>query len=156
MILQTISKFIKPDIEKRNLLVVMAAVWSIGGIILFYRGVTTIFYSDNLIGLKLFIGIFFGVIFYYFMFSKIVIKHTTRLVNIENEKPCLFSFINLRSYFLMVLMISTGVFLRKSEVIPLEYLSGFYIVMGTPLLISAFRFFYFRINYNQTCRLYIK
>jgi len=47
------------------------------------------------------------------------------------------------------LMISMGITLRKTGIVPLEYLSLFYVAMGTPLLMSAFRFYYNGINYKK-------
>jgi hypothetical protein len=42
---------------------------------------------------------------------------------------------------MMMLMISTGVLLRRFNVFNPEYLFTFYIGMALPLLISAFRFY---------------
>jgi hypothetical protein len=43
---------------------------------------------------------------------------------------------------MMMLMITTGILLRRFDVINREYLFTFYIGMALPLLISASRFYY--------------
>jgi hypothetical protein len=43
----------------------------------------------------------------------------------------------------MTLMISFGVTLRLSGIVPLNYLSLFYVAMGIPLFMSAIRFYYY-------------
>lgn len=50
---------------------------------------------------------------------------------------------------MMTLMICLGIILRKTGVIPLEYLSAFYIAMGMPLLLSSFRFYYNSISFKK-------
>jgi hypothetical protein len=83
-----------------------------------------------------------GMIFYFILFSRISLKHINRILNLNIEQPCLFSFFNWRSYFLMSIMISTGITLRLTGIVPITYLSYFYIAMGTPLFISSLRFYY--------------
>lgn len=42
-----------------------------------------------------------------------------------------------------------GITLRKTGIVPLEYLSVFYIMMGIPLAMSVFRFYYNGIYYKK-------
>lgn len=76
-------------------------------------------------------------------------KHSRRIINMEEQRPCLFSFFNFRSYLMMALMISMGILLRKTGIVPLSYLSFFYILMGIPLLMSSFRFYYYGFRYSK-------
>jgi hypothetical protein len=46
------------------------------------------------------------------------------------------------SYILMSLMITAGISLRKSGILPPLYLSVIYVTMGIPLFFSSFRFYY--------------
>jgi uncharacterized ferredoxin-like protein len=43
---------------------------------------------------------------------------------------------------MMTIMITAGITLRKLDIINREILYTFYLVMGIPLLASAFRFFF--------------
>ena len=48
----------------------------------------------------------------------------------------------------MSIMISSGIILRTSGIVPPMYLSVLYLTMGVPLFLSAFRFYYFGIFYK--------
>lgn len=49
---------------------------------------------------------------------------------------------------MMLLMISMGITLRASGIVPLEYLAVLYGTMGVPLTMSAFRFYYYGFRYQ--------
>jgi hypothetical protein len=131
-----------PRIGRRYLYFVAALVWTFAGSMLLFRGMLLFMDDDYLIWMRLSISIMAGILFYRFLFSKISRKHTVRIAAIEPERPCLFSFFNVRSYILMTLMITAGITLRKSGIIPPVYLSIIYVTMGIPLFISSFRFYY--------------
>jgi hypothetical protein len=143
----------KPKIKKKYLLFIAAFAWTIAGTMLLYRGILMSSLITNMLILKLTISLIFGIIFYLKMFTKISLKHINRIKNLKIDYPCLFSFFNIRSYFLMVIMILMGVSLRKLAFIPITYLSLFYIMMSVPLLFSAIRFYLegFRCLNNQIC-----
>jgi len=132
----------KPAVPKRYLLLVAGMVWTIAGCILFLRGTFYLVGNANYLGLRFLIGIVGGLIFYYFMFSRISLKYITRIKSIDIVRPCLFSFFNFKSYVLMIVMITGGILLRKFDVINHNLLYNFYLLMGTPLLLSAARFYY--------------
>jgi len=142
-------RMLKPGIPKRYLLFVAAFVWTFAGGMLLTRGFLILIFFPQLLWLKIICSLAGGIIFFVLLFSKISRKHTQRILNMEMEHPCIFSFFNFRSYIMMLLMISMGITLRKTGIVPLEYLSLFYVAMGTPLLMSAFRFYYNGINYKK-------
>jgi hypothetical protein len=146
---KTIFQRLKPGIPKRYLLFVAAFVWTFAGGMLFYRGFSVLVDYPDLLWLKIVISIIFGLIFYTVLFDRISSKHTQRILKMEIERPCLFSFFNFRSYLMMVLMITMGITLRKTGVVPLQYLSAFYVTMGVPLSLSAIRFYYNGIFYKR-------
>lgn len=139
----------KPGIPKRHLLLVACIIWLFAGGMLCYRGFASLISISELNLITIIMCFSLGIVFYFLMFSKISLKHITRIVNIEIVNPCIFSFFNLRSYILMILMISGGISLRVFHVVDIRYISRFFIIMSTPLLISAFRFFYTYIFYNR-------
>lgn len=139
----------KPGIAKGYLMFIAALVWLFAGGMLLYKGVSFMFENPSSIFLKLTISIAIGILFFFFMFSKIVAKHITRILNIKHERPCLFSFFSWKSYLMMGTMICFGILLRVFKIIPMEYLSCFYISMGTPLLISSHRFFQLFYKHNK-------
>jgi len=98
--------------------------------------------TDHHLLLEIFIGIILGSMFYLLLFARISEKHISRITLIPIDNPCFFSFFNFRSYIMMAIMISGGITLRKLDVINHDILYTFYLTMGIPLLVSAYRFFY--------------
>jgi hypothetical protein len=144
--MNTVSPFfqiIKPGIPKRYLLLVAACFWTFAGGMLLFRGFSVLKFNSSIIEIEESGSILAGLLFYKFMFSAISLKHIHRILNLKEEKPCFFSFFNGRSYLLMTVMMASGITLRVTGLVPLSYLSPFYIAMGTPLLLSAFRFYYY-------------
>ncbi|MEI6346522.1 MAG: hypothetical protein WCP69_01125 [Bacteroidota bacterium] len=131
----------KPAIPRRYLMFVAAFVWLYAGGMLLFKGVSFLDYTQSFLILKLIISTVLGLLFFMLLFTKIAAKHVSRILNIKYEKPCLFSFFNWKSYFMMGSMITLGVLLRVFKVVPIQQLSFLYLVMGIPLLISAFKFF---------------
>ena len=143
---QSFSQIINPGIPKRYLLLVAAFVWTFAGGMLLYRGISILRYY-NTPDLPEEVGcVIAGILFYLFLFSAISLKHINRILSLPTERPGIFSFFNKRSYIMMALMICCGISLRLSGIVPIEYLSLFYIAMGTPLLMSAARFYYHAVK----------
>lgn len=133
---------IKPGVQKRTLLLIAGCAWSIAGGILILRSLIHLIGVNHLLAMELGIGIVFGTFFYLLLFARISKKHLTRINLIEIDNPCFFSFFNFRSYLLMAIMISGGITLRLSGLVNQEIIYTFFLCMGIPLLVSAWRFFY--------------
>jgi len=145
--MNTILQTFKPGIPKRYLLFVAALVWTFAGGMLLFRGFSMFMLFPEMFWLKITGSFIAGIIF-----SDISLKHTLRIIGLKQERPCLFSFFNWKSYLMMGGMISFGIILRISGIVSVKYLSLFYITMGTPLFLSAFRFYYYGINYQHAVK----
>ena len=145
--MNTLLKTIKPAIPKRYLMFLAALVWLFAGGMLLYKGITFMKIPQPFLIVKIVGSVLLGLLFFAVLFSKIATKHISRIRNIKHEKPCLFSFFNWKSYAIMGSMISLGILLRVFKIVPAEYLSFFYLVMGIPLLLSALRFL--SVGYNR-------
>lgn len=132
----------KPAVAKRTLLLIAGCAWSIAGVILISRALVQLIAINHYLFIDLIVGIILGMVFYILMFARISKKHITRITLIRIDNPCFFSFFNFRSYLLMTIMITAGVTVRKLEIVNREILYTFFLTMGIPLLISAYRFFY--------------
>lgn len=140
-IFSNILKALKPGIPKRYLLFVAAIVWNFAGGMLLYRGYLMMTMFPNFIWIKTSLSILAGCTFFVLMFSKISAKHIARIKGIKQERPCFFSFFDWKGYMMMVPMMSLGILLRTTGIVSPLYLSVGYIIMGTPLLLSALRFY---------------
>jgi hypothetical protein len=127
-------------------------VWTFAGGMLLSRGYLMMNIDLDFCLLRMGLSIIGGALFYWLLFSKISKKHVLRIRQLIQDKPCIFSFFNLRSYLMMTLMISFGIFLRKSGFVPPFYLSILYVTMGIPLFISSIRFYYSGIYYHAIVR----
>jgi hypothetical protein len=128
-----------PRISRHHLLLIASCVWLLAGGILVWRSFS---YFEPVAGWpwKLLLAVVGGLFFFRGMFLRISGKHILRIQTMQNERPCLFSFFNLRSYGIMAVMITGGVLLRISHLLSNQYLSLFYLFMSIPLLLSSVRF----------------
>jgi hypothetical protein len=133
--------FLTPRVPRTWLLFIAAVVWTVAGGMLLFRGYLYSQANPGHLFLKTGACVLGGLVFYAVMFDKISKKHVTRISNLKIEKPCAFSFFNLRSYLLMTIMIAAGITLRKSGVMAPQNLALIYLTMGIPLLLSSFRFY---------------
>ena len=139
----TLLQKLKPSVSKHNLLFIAGLAWTTAGGILGGRGLSYLVQHGQHLGWRIAGGLVFGTIFYVLLFAKISRKHIKRIHGLNIPYPCAFSFFNLRGYFMMAIMITGGIMLRRFDVINKEWLYNFYVTMSLPLLISAARFYYF-------------
>ena len=138
----SIAGKLKPSVSRHNLLFIAGLAWTTAGGILMYRGLEFEIKNSHHLWLNLLAGIVIGIPFYIILFAKISRKHIKRIHGLTIPYPCAFSFFNVRSYIMMMGMITMGILLRRFDVIDREILFTFYIGMALPLLISASRFYY--------------
>lgn len=133
----------KPSVSRHNLLFIAAIAWLTAGGILSGRGLSYVTAFSHYPAFRTILAMLTGCVFYVLLFAKISGRHIRRIHGLNIPYPCAFSFFNIRGYLMMALMITSGILLRRSGLLDIEWLSTFYIVMGTPLLISSARFFYY-------------
>ncbi len=136
-----IQKTLRFTVSKRVLLFEAALVWTFAGGMLLFRGSSMLEASSGFSWLKIITCICSGVIFFVLVFTKISRKHVDRINNLFGERHFFYEFFNFKSYLMMAGMITMGILLRKSLIVPLASLSLAYITMGIPLLFSSFRFY---------------
>lgn len=129
-------------VSKRILLFEAALVWTFAGGMLLTRGSSMLEASSGFSWIKITACIGCGLIFFLLVFSNISRRHVNRIKNLQGDQHRFYEFFNSRSYLIMLGMISLGIFLRKSSIVPLASLSLAYITMGIPLLLSSIRFYH--------------
>ncbi|HRS74918.1 MAG TPA: hypothetical protein P5282_08270 [Anaerolineaceae bacterium] len=85
------------------------------------------------------LGIILSVMVNRWGFSKIALKNIERILALK-EKACLFSFQAWKSYLLIIVMVSTGIFLRNSA-IPKVYLAVVYTAIGGALIQASVKYY---------------
>ena len=131
---------LKPGVPRRWLLILAALAWTFAGGMLLWKGIN---YGQATAGLawKVPVGTGLGIVFYLLVFRKLSAKHSRRILELEADRPCMFSFFSWRSYLMMGIMITMGISLKRAGIIPLELLPLVYFGMGIPLLLSSLVFF---------------
>jgi hypothetical protein len=83
-----------------------------------------------------------GYAIYRFGFSHIAHRNLVRIYAQapQKDKVCVFAFQNIRSYFLVVIMMALGYGLRHSG-IPKTYLAPIYIAIGLALALSSLLYY---------------
>jgi hypothetical protein len=129
---------IKPTINKRYLLLIAGLMWfGVGLMLLRYSIIWLEEYGNGAFVFATF-GFTSALLIHHFGFLKIVNKNLRRIANL-NDKPCAFSFMSLKSYLLVMVMVSMGIALRHSS-LPKQFLSVLYSGIGLALLLSSIRY----------------
>ncbi|MEG1501674.1 MAG: hypothetical protein RR396_06915, partial [Clostridiales bacterium] len=121
-------KFTKEDliimqVEKKWLLLIAGTVWLIAGINIMRIGVMA-FHGTVMAVSVLLSGLVF-LLFHNFVFRKMVKKHTKRIYSYENAKQSVFKFFNKQAYMIMFFMITFGITLRMSHILPEVFIAIF-------------------------------
>ena len=140
-------KSLNLTVSKRILLFEAALVWTFAGGMLLFRGSLMLGASSGLSWTKIIACFLGGILFFILVFSRISRKHINRIENLVGEHHLFYQFFNSRSYLMMAGMITMGVILRTTLIIPIASLSLAYVTMGIPLLFSSFRFYHNWIYY---------
>lgn len=143
-----ILKF-RPAVDKKVLVLMAGIMWCGVGIMLISYTVswlstfsrkTQLFYGIA--------GLLTAMPIHHFGFLKLADKNLSRLLPMT-EKKCFFSFMTWKSYLIVPVMVSMGIFLRHSS-IPKQYLSIIYNGIGLGLIFSGIRYFRFFITLQRS------
>ena len=128
----------EPSIS-RNLVIKGAGLfWITGGLILIFRAYSLIpIIKESILMLSL-IAITVSVFKSWWVFSKIVSKNIKRIEMLVpyKKKICLFAFQSIESYILIIVMIISGLLLRKTN-LSADILFVLYLAIGLSLIISS-------------------
>jgi hypothetical protein len=131
---------LKPAVPKHWLLAIAGLVWAMAGIMLARLAWTWLRAMPPLqAGGLVAAGLVLAVVFHRFMLLRLARRNMARIGSYA-DKGCLFAFQAWRSYFMILLMIAMGSFLRHTA-IPRGYLALFYTAMGGALIMSSMGYF---------------
>lgn len=125
-------------VKKRTLLLIACIVWAIAGFNVFRIGILS--YPDYLSLINFLLsGIVFAV-FQYFIFGRLVKKHTKRILNYSEETQFFLNFFDVKSFLIMAFMMGGGIYLRSSTLAPMVFIAVFYTGLGASLLLAGILF----------------
>jgi len=132
---------LKPAVNRKWLILISALMWSAVGIflnILAFGWLKS--YNKIQLIITITIGLFTGLIIDKYGFNIIAKKNIDRILEYP-KKACVFAFQEWKSYILIVFMMSMGIFMRTSGLIPKTLLAPMYIGIGTALFLASFNYY---------------
>lgn len=127
-------------VSKKYLLFLAGIVWSIAGYNVLHIGLQA--YAGHLSPALFFGSIVVFLFFHFMIFSKLVKKHTKRIKDYPENKKWFWNFFDLKSFLIMVFMISAGILIRNWNLVPEWFIAFFYTGLGISLFLASIRFFY--------------
>lgn len=126
------------SVNKNALLLIAGAVWLIAGFNIMRIGIFA--YHGYVTAGYILLAFVIYLLFHNFVFRKMVKKHAKRILSYENMKQSVFKFFNKQAYFIMGGMITFGVALRFSGLMPEICIAVFYSGLGFSLVIAGVSF----------------
>ena len=125
-------------VKKRTLLLIDCIVWSIAGFNVLRIGIWA--YPPYLSIINFLLSIIVFSLFQYFIFGRLVKKHTKRIRNYTDEKLFFLKFFDIKSFIIMAVMMGGGIYLRVSSLAPDIFIAVFYTGLGASLLLAGILF----------------
>ena len=135
-------------IQKKYLLLIASFVWMMAGLNIIKIGIE--FYSPYLKLINIIISFIIFMIFQYFIFSRLVKKHTKRINEYQIELQPFYHFFDIPSFIIMFVMMTLGIMLRSLEIIPRAFIAIFYSGLGASLLLAGVLF---GLNYLKIAKI---
>ena len=125
-------------VQKNTLILIAGIVWAIAGFNIVRIGLVA--YQGNFTWWRVLLSVAVYAVFQIFIFGKMVGKHTNRILQYEEERQNFFRFFDTKSYLIMVFMMTLGIGLRVSGVVPNGFIAYFYTGLGASLLTAGVLF----------------
>ena len=125
-------------VKKKTLLLIACAVWSLAGFNILRIGILS--YPPYISAMNILLSIVVFTVFQYFIFGRLVKKHTDRIQNYEEERHFFMKFFDVKSFIIMAIMMSGGIYLRASSLAPEHFIAVFYTGLGSSLLLAGILF----------------
>ena len=125
-------------VKKKTLLLIACAVWSVAGFNILRIGLLS--YSPYISVINILLSLAVFAVFQYFIFGRLVKKHTARIQNYEEERHFFMKFFDIKSFIIMAVMMSGGIYFRVSSLAPERFIAVFYTGLGSSLLLAGILF----------------
>lgn len=113
-------------------------IWSAAGFNILRIGLMA--YPAYRAGINYLLSALVFVVFQVFIFGKLVKKHTARIGAYEEEFHFFLKFFDKKSFAIMAVMMTGGIWLRSSGLAPERFIAFFYTGLGASLLLAGLLF----------------
>lgn len=135
----------KLSIPNKYLILIAGVVWMFAGTMVIKTG-APLFISQGSYFFSVLLAASVFSIFYIFIFSKLVEKHTTRISKDNRKKMFVMEFFDKKSYLIMMVMVLGGITIRKLGLLPAFVIGFFYVGIGLALFSCGMKFVYEFMN----------
>ena len=125
-------------VKRNTLLLIACLVWGAAGVNILRLGVLA--YPAYLSALNFVLSALVFAVFQYFIFGRLVKKHTARITGYEEERHFFLKFFDVKSFIILAVMMTGGIWLRSSGVAPDRFIAFFYTGLGASLLLAGLLF----------------
>ena len=125
-------------VRRNTLLLIAALVWSAAGFNILRIGLLA--YPPYRTVVNYLLSALVFTVFQVFIFGQLVNKHTARISAYEEELHFFLKFFDVKSFIIMAVMMTGGIWLRSSGVAPDRVISFFYSGLGPSLLLAGLLF----------------
>ncbi len=127
------------QVKKQNLLIIAALVWVAAGVNILHIGLEA--YAEGYVTtLNEVLSVAVGLVFWFGTFYKLTKKHTQRITNYEEQHQYFWHFFDLKSFIIMAIMMTGGIALRVSGIVPSVFIAIFYTGLGSALALAGILF----------------
>lgn len=123
-----------PKVRRNTLLLIAGLVWLFAGGNILRIGVSELAASWRWPAAALLAAALIFALFFKFVFYKMVNRHCCRIRELTEEKIPVYQFFDRKSYVIMACMITFGILLRSSHLLPPLWIGVFYTGLGTSLV----------------------
>lgn len=125
-------------VKRNTLLLIACLVWTAAGFNILRIGLLAYPAYRGIVNYLLTALVF--AVFQIFIFGKLVKKHTSRIRAYQEERHFFLKFFDGKSFAIMAMMMSVGVWLRSSGFAPERFIAFFYTGLGASLLLAGLLF----------------
>ena len=127
-------------IPKNRLMLIAGMVWCLAGAMVCRIGLPLLWdLGFTQLVLYPLAGVVF-LIFYFLIFSRLVVKHTKRIREKTEQRLPIWNFFDTSSYVVMAIMMAGGMWLRLAHIFPNSLIAFFYSGLGIALFSCGVRF----------------
>ena len=123
---------------KRGTLLLACLIWCAAGFNILRIGLMS--YPSYLTMLNFLLSVLVFAVFQQFIFGKLVKKHTARISGYLEERQFFLKFFDAKSFIIMAVMMTGGIVLRTSGLVPERFIAVFYTGLGASLLLAGLLF----------------
>ena len=127
----------KYGVNRQILLITAGIVWIVAGTNILRIGIVTWLNDSQYWLFKIGEATIVFLLFFVLIFRRLYYKHTERIIQKKPEKNCPFSFFDVKSWIVMIFMISMGISIRSLHLLPNSFISVFYTGLSLALIATG-------------------